>query len=578
MSIADIEEISVSSKKNILLFLEEIEKGTTIDKAKRKYKVFLKNNIILKKYAQLMNDAQISLLTYKPVRSWSGVLVITVVMRPDKFSCPYNCYYCPNEPGQPRSYLSNEPAVSRANEVHFDAVFQMFSRLDTLRQNGHTVDKLEIIVLGGTFSAYPRDYQREFIRDLFFAANNYNKHLDFAHNCSVQESKVRQSLSDEQNQNTVGVLKIIGISLETRPDHINKYEIKRLRDYGCTRVQLGVQHTDNKILDIVNRGHHVEQSVKAIRMLRCNGFKIDIHIMPDLPGATPEKDKTMITRVLTSPEFMPDYLKIYPCLDVDFTEIRQWKRQGRWKPYADSDNGQLITDVILHAKKLSQIYMRYNRIQRDFCEEREGVLGYESKNIRSNFRQMLHDEMKKHGISCRCIRCKEVKNNAIDPKMIFYNLTRYNTHGGTEYFISCHSGKYLLGFVRLRINTDSNDVIYDSLKDAAFIRELHVYGQLLHVGSTTKQGAAQHLGIGKRLMSIALAIASAKGYTKIAVISGIGVRDYYQHKHKFILHHEGHYMIRRIKWNEGLYYIVYATMLLLCSIFVKIKSILINVK
>ena len=315
----DIEDINTNG--NVQSFLHAIEQGMAIGKAKRKFKLFEKNNKILKKYVQLMNEKQMDLLTYKPVRSWSGVLVITVVMRPDKFSCPHNCYYCPAEPGQPRSYLSNEPAVARANEVNFDAVSQMYSRLCTLRQNGHKIDKLEIIVLGGTFSAYPRDYQYEFIRDLFFAANTFNVHLNLEENIEKAITKTKYNLFDEQRGNENAYHKVIGISLETRPDHINKYEIMRLRNYGCTRVQLGVQHTDNAILDFVNRGHHVEQSVKAIHMLRTNGFKIDIHIMPDLPGSNPEKDKIMIKKILESPDFIPDYLKIYPCLDVDFIEV-----------------------------------------------------------------------------------------------------------------------------------------------------------------------------------------------------------------------------------------------------------------
>jgi ELP3 family radical SAM enzyme/protein acetyltransferase len=545
----DIEDIAANTK--IVNFLKEIENGKSIDQCKRKYKLHYKNNVLLTKFASLMNQKQIDLLTYKPVRSWSGVLVITVVMRPDKFSCPHNCYYCPNEPGQPRSYLSNEPAVARANEVKFDAVAQVYSRLCTLRKNGHKIDKLEIIVLGGTFSAYPRDYQREFIRDLFFAANTYNMYFDFETNMEYADSKLKGELENEQLCNENARHKIIGISLETRPDHINKYEIMRLRNYGCTRVQLGVQHTDNNILDYVNRGHHVEQSVKAIYLLRTHGFKIDIHIMPDLPGSTPEKDMIMIQKILEAPEFIPDYLKIYPCLDVDFTTIRTWKQNGKWQPYADSDNGEKITNVILHAKKLSKPYIRFNRIQRDFCEERENTIGYSSKNIRSNFRQMLHTTMAKHGITCKCIRCCEIKNNPIVSKLIKYKITTYNTFGGKEYFISCHCKQYLLGFIRLRINDERSQPFYDHLKNYAFIRELHVYGSV--VPTNENSGKVQHLGIGKKLMYIAQCISFLHLKFNIAVISGVGVRMYYK-KLGFNYENEGHYMIKCISLCQFIYY------------------------
>ena len=389
----------------------------------------------------MMNDDVYEKLVYKPLKSWSGVIVITVVMRPDKFSCPYNCYYCPNEPGQPRSYLSNEPAIARANEVKFDAVRQMYARMDALNKIGHKVDKLEIIVLGGTFSTYSKVYQEEFIRDLYYAANTFGI-----------EERDRLKLEEEQKENEETKYSIIGISLETRPDQITKYEIKRLRRYGCTRVQLGVQHTNNDILEYINRGHKVEASVNAIKMLRSNGFKIDLHIMPDLPGSNPIEDKKMIRKIIEGKDYIPDYLKIYPCLDVDFTEIRRWKENGKWKPYAEEGNGQKIIDVVLEAKRYSKKYIRFNRIQRDFCESKPEVLGYKSKNIRTNFRQMLQDEMKRQNLSCECIRCHEVKNQEVNRLNIKMNIEKFETNGGEEYFVSSNEGEKLLGFIRVRIN------------------------------------------------------------------------------------------------------------------------------
>jgi ELP3 family radical SAM enzyme/protein acetyltransferase len=502
-------------------------------KCRIKHKLHTNKRSLIKIAAEKGYDDIIPFLRHKSIRSDSGVVVITVVMRPDKFSCPNDCHYCPNEPGQPRSYLSNEPAVARANESQFDCVSQVHSRINTLRRNGHPIDKLEIIVLGGTFSSYPRDYQYEFMRDLYYAAN-------IIKNDSVHH---RMSLEIEQSMNEVADVKIIGISLETRPDHITKGEIRRFRTYGCTRVQLGVQHTDNAILDGVNRGHTVESSIKAIRLLRDNGFKVDLHIMPDLPGSTPEKDKVMITTILESPDFIPDYLKIYPCLDVDFTEIRKWKLDGRWKPYADSDDGTLITEVVLHAKKLSKEYIRYNRIQRDFCEEAPGILGYESKNIRSNFRQLLELEMKKRGMSCRCIRCREIRNAKFLVSDIYYKYETYNTNGGLEYFVSATVNDNLIGFIRVRIPNENSQMAFQSLHNCALVRELHVYGMMTPVSKNKTH--AQHFGVGTQLLKYADTIAIMHTKTSLAVISGVGVRNYYR-KFNYVLDSDGNYLIKSL--------------------------------
>mgnify|MGYP002016113057 CR=1 FL=1 len=248
----------------------------------------------------------------------------------------------------------------------------------TLEMNGHVIQKLEIIVLGGTFSDYPRRYQEEFTRDLYYAANTYKSIYDRSDFLREQ-----QPLLDEQKLNEDAKYKVIGLSLETRPDKITKVELMRFRNMGCTRVQIGVQHTDNDILRYVNRGHTVEQSVKAIKLLKNFGFKVDIHVMPDLPGATPEKDKVMLETVLTHRDFKPDYMKIYPCLDVEYTTIREWKRNGKWLPYAEADSGEAILDVCLHAKKHSQYFTRFNRIQRDFCEENQ------SKKILGKYNQWI---------------------------------------------------------------------------------------------------------------------------------------------------------------------------------------------
>lgn len=470
----------------------------------------------------------------KAVRSWSGVLVITVVMRPDKFSCPNDCHMCPAEPGQPRSYLSSEPAVARANRHEFDAVRQFNSRMITLHTNGHTLDKIEIIVLGGTFSSYPRSYQEEFIRDIFYAANTFN----------TSNSRHPMTIQKEKAFNETAEKKIIGISLETRPDSITKLELRRFRHLGCTRIQIGVQHTDNEILKKINRGHTVEQSIKAIRLIKEAGFKLDVHIMPDLPGATPELDKKMIQSVLTGSDFSPDYLKLYPCLDVDFTEIRKWKEAGEWKPYSEQNNGEALFDVCLVAKIHSKKYTRFNRIQRDFPMEKNSIVGYSSKNIKTNFRQLLQIYAKKNGVECQCIRCREVKKKNLEAPAL--HLQEYESSNGREVFISVDSvdDKTLYGFIRLRLQSQS---IFQELNGIALIRELHVYGFLQSTATSTKskKSQVQHKGFGRVLLMKAENVAYANGYRKVAVISGVGVRNYYR-KFGYELEFNSEYMCKNI--------------------------------
>lgn len=479
----------------------------------------------------------------KPVRSWSGVLVVTIVMKPDKFSCPFNCHYCPNETiangaetDQPRSYLSTEPAVMRANQNDFDCARQVWDRLGCLRKNGHTIDKIEIIVLGGTFSSYPRSYQYEFMRDIYFAANEF----------TGNSMRSRLSIEEEQSINETTRYRIIGVSLETRPDQINVAELVRFRLYGCTRVQIGVQHTDDDILEYINRGHTVQRSIDAIALLKNFGFKVDIHVMPDLPGSNPDLDKQMLERVITSPEFSPDYMKIYPCLDVKFTEIRKWKLMGKWKPYAESSYHELV-DVIVHAKKVSKEWIRFNRIQRDFPPEIEGRVGYISDTIKPNLREYITKECKVQGVSCKCIRCKEIKNG----KMVYpitYNLETYNASEGIEHYISATSPdrSKLYGFVRLRINGNSKvRSTFAPLPNVALVRELHVYGKILSV-SDRQRMLAQHIGIGKQLMSFAETLASTYYCSKISVISGVGVREYYKKLGYVFVDDDMKYMTKKI--------------------------------
>jgi len=466
------------------------------------------------------------LLIKNAVRSDSGILNISVSLPPDKFSCKYNCHFCPNQPGMPRSYLSNEDVFMRAASVDFDTVRQVYSRLDTLEENGHPIDKIEFRVLGGTFSCYDHAITDAFVRDLYYAANTY----------FGDRTRTRGTIEDEQAANVTAQAHVVGLGVETRPDEITPAEVIRFRRYGVTRVELGVQHTDDNLLRKVNRGHLLKHSKAAIKLLKDYGFKLEIHIMADLPGATPQGDKDCYSAVLRDdPDLIPDYMKDYPCLDVDYTKIKEWKAAGKWTPYAErTPDAADLKDVLVYRQSITPKWVRVNRMQRDFKEADTSTLGYTSTGIRTNLAQLVTNAAEEQGIYCKCIRCAEIRDETFDPKDIRYEVATFPASGGTEYFLSAElPGPHrhvLLGFLRLRVSPALQDSIIPELQGAtAMIRELHVYGRVQSVGTASAAGSAQHLGIGKHLLEMAERISRAEHKcTQMAVISGIGVRDYYR--------------------------------------------------
>ena len=469
-------------------------------------------------------------LIKKAVRSASGILNVSVSLPPDKFSCKYNCYFCPNEPGMPRSYLSNEDVFKRASAVAFDAVEQVYDRLETLERNGHPIDKVEFRVLGGTFSCYDHAITDAFVRDLYYVANTYYERTTV---------RPRLDITTEQERNVSARVHVVGLGVETRPDEITEAELVRFRTYGVTRVELGVQHTDDALLRRVNRGHGIAESKSAIRLLKDYGFKVEIHIMADLPGATPEGDAACYSAVLRDdPDLTPDYLKDYPCLDVTYTKVRKWKERGIWTPYAErTADARDLVDVLIHRQRLTPPWIRVNRIQRDFHEEREGDDGYKSISIKSNLAQLVKDAAEARGAYCQCIRCCEVRGEKFSKDEIVYNTYSFNASGAREYFIAAQVPRpnrpLLLGFIRLRLK-EGTDSAYAALQGrTALIRELHVYGSLSAVGTQTSTGSAQHLGIGRTLLAKAELNAQQNGYERSAIISGVGVRDYYR-KHGYV--------------------------------------------
>lgn len=429
-------------------FKTEKEYESRIQAVRREFKTTLSKPQIVRAYYRLRDAGRIqkhasfeSHTTKKAVRSNSGVVVITVVTAPGRFSCPNDCYYCPDEPGQPRSYLSTEPAVARANQNDFDPVKQFYDRAGTLAKQGHTVDKIEIIVLGGTWSHYPRDYQEEFCRDLFYAANTFDESKSKLGERGEAAASTRKRLSilEEQRCNEKSETKIIGLTLETRPDHISPAELRRLRIYGCTRVQIGVQHTDDEVLRYINRGHDRAAAVKATRLLKTCGFKVDIHLMPDLPSSDPEKDWDMFSDVLFGEDIQADHWKIYPCEVTPFTKIEEWHKQGQYIPYTQKDP-QLLLDLLAKVKAAVHPWIRLNRVIRDIPE-----VSIVAGNQNTNLRQSIFELLKQRGQSCRCIRCREVRDWPETAEGLRLRIRSYRSSGGMEYFISIEGSNRGLG-------------------------------------------------------------------------------------------------------------------------------------
>jgi len=499
-----------------------------------KYKIVVSNSMLIKAYDKLnLNNKDLRyLFTKKKSKSNSGVIVVTVltsahptyidengIEQKAKFSCKWDCHYCPNEKAnedngwvdQPRSYLFQEPAVLRANDNNFDPILQFNARVSTLIDLGHHVDKIELLILGGTWCSYPKQYQDKFITELYYAANVF---FDI-------EKRDILSLQEEIDCNENAKLHIIGLTLETRPDTINIDEIKNFRRYNATRIQLGVQHTDNKILKKINRGHTIETAYKAIRMLKENGYKVDIHLMPNLPGSSYQHDVAMLQQALYDDRLQVDQLKIYPCAVVPFTKIKQWYDEGTYVPYDDMTLYEIIKDF----KKNVQPYKRLNRIIRDIPSIYISG-GYSHQSV--NMRQLLQNDMLKNDWKCKCIRCREVGGNKVDENDIKLQKIHYRGSEGDEYYISFETDKYLIGFIRLRINTNPDHKnLLNVLKDTALIRELHVYSNLSTVGCQNNK-SLQHKGYGKRLVEEAEKIAVENGIYRMAIISGTGVRNYYR--------------------------------------------------
>jgi len=476
----------------------------------------------------------------RKIRTQSGVAVVAVLTK--SYPCPGKCIYCPTEKDMPKSYLSNEPAVMRAIDSHFDPYRQVQNRLRSLELNGHKTDKIELIVMGGTFSFLPKKYQIKFITECFRACNDYGRHRVETPRRGVS------TLAREQKHNEKAKHRIIGLTLETRPDYIDTDEIINFRKLGCTRVELGVQSLFDDVLKLNKRGHNIQKTIEATKLLKDAGFKINYHMMPGLPGSTLKKDLAMFQELFANQAFQPDMLKIYPTVVLKNSALYDiWKKSKNIKNKIIHNraagakcimknyrplNDKIFAQLVLRIKnELIPPYVRIARIVRDVP-----AASIIAGPTLSNLRQIIIPQSK-----CPCIRCREVGADYTIHEKIVLDRIDYDASDGQEIFLQYVSPdkKKLFALLRLRIPGATKHFI-PALNNAALVREVHTYGKLAEINTKNKnslpsslrealQAGPQHIGLGKKLMLEAERIAKQEfKLNKIVVISGVGVRDYYR--------------------------------------------------
>lgn len=554
--------------------LDELEKRNIKDQAgfnrlkielSRKHKgQKIPNNIEIANYASEQQRKKFKhLLSIKPSRTASGVAPVAIMTKPIK--CPHGaCLMCPSytKKGIPQSYTGKEPATMRALRNNFDPYLQIFNRLEQYIVMNQLPEKVELIVMGGTFPSFPKKYKEDFICSSFKALNDFsglffkNSELKLKEFMNFFElpgevgseertgkiikkvlkikDKNKNTLEKEQLINESAVIKCVGLTIETRPDYGMLKEGNELLEYGCTRVELGVQSIYPEVLEKIERGHTVEDSIKSTKILKDLGFKINYHYMPGL-FVNKKRDLEGLKSLFKNQNFRPDMLKIYPCMVVKGSKLYSLWKKGKFRPLTTEKAAEIISEF----KRFVPEYCRIMRVQRDIP-----TYATEAGVDRTNLRQYIDEVMKKKGIRCNCIRCREIghSKNKKQPKLKHPGIiTRhYPASGGNEFFISYEDMKenILLGYCRLRFPSQS--LRKEFTKDCAIIRELHVVGELAQIG---KKGTTQHSGIGKMLLSEAEKTAKTYNKDKIIVISGVGVRNYYR---KFGYKKEGPYMVKNI--------------------------------
>jgi len=472
-----------------------------------------------------------AVLRRKPVRTASGVSPVAIMTSPE--GCPHGkCLYCPGGPdsefSSAQSYTGHEPAAARGKQNDYDPYGQVTLRLEQLREIGHPVDKVELILMGGTMTARSHDYQEWFVKRALAAMNDYDvesepeprEGVSFARDPEATEFRY---LEDVITRNEVADVRNVATTFETKPDWCGPEQIDRMLELGGTKVEVGVQTTYERVNREMHRGHGTQDSIDANRRLRDAGFKVGFHMMPGQPGMSKEMCLEDFRRLFDRPEWRPDYLKIYPTLVVEGTAVYDRWHEGEFEPLGNEEAAALVAEI----KSMIPRYTRLQRVQRDIpADFIEG--GVWKSNLRQLARQRMDGE-------CECIRCREVGHNDGEPAGVKLDCLRYEVAGGTEQFLSIEDFErdLLVGFCRLRF---PNDPVRRELEDAAVVRELHVYGGQVGIGETVGAGGVagvgkhQHRGYGRRLIREAERRAADAGFGKLAVLSGIGAREYYRGK------------------------------------------------
>jgi len=458
----------------------------------------------------------------KVTRTISGVTPVAVMTQP--MGCPGKCIYCPTYPLTPQSYTPESPAVFRARICEYNTGEQIKLRIDVLADMGHPTDKVELIVMGGTFLATPVEYQYRFIKECYDALNG----------------TPAASLDEAKKINETARHRCTGLCIETRPDWCSQSDVDRMLEFGTTRVELGVQTLDDDIYEMVRRGHKVEDVVRATALLRRHGFKVYYHWMPGLPGTNPDKDLELTKLMFEDPRFRPDGLKIYPTVVVENTELEKWYREGRYTPY----DTPIMIDLTIRMKEIIPKYVRIARVLRDIPPK------FIVAGCKDSLRGIVKERMTELGIDCRCIRCREyghrhrAKWEIGKPQLVRLD---YEAAGGKEILLSYEDSKEtLFGLLRLRIQPESLPAVLQS-DTMAVIRELHVFGPEVAL-SEQNPDAAQHRGLGKSLLVEAERIAREEFHSgQITVLSGVGAREYYRGEG---YRAEGEYMVKNLTNNE----------------------------
>ncbi len=522
------------------------------------------------------DEAMLHKLRRKPVRTLSGVTPVTVLTKP--FPCPGTCVFCPNDVRMPKSYLADEPGAQRAEKNAFDPYLQTYMRLQTYHNLGHSTDKIEIIILGGTWSFYPETYQIWFVKRIFDAMRDFGKGIDgraevvaalrqrsmfsgeqvsnvviqgltmaasynqVVQNIYADEMYRSRGLVDEiisgqrersavdeyatwkelegvQRENETAPCRSVGLVIETRPDHISADEVIRIRRLGCTKVQIGFQSLDDRVLEMNKRGHDVAATRRAVKLLRRAGFKIHAHWMPNLYGSSPDADRADYEKMFEDEDFRPDELKIYPCSLIESAELMQLYQGGGWRPYGHDELLELLVDCF----ELTPEYCRLTRVIRDI----PGTDIVDGNKV-TNFRQLVERELARRGSQSNDIRAREIRRDPVTDGELQLDVSEYSSGIGDEIFLQyITEERKIAAFLRLSLPAAGEAPLLEELSACAMIREVHVYGLSLGFG-TAMTGRAQHLGLGSRLIDKAAEIAAERGYARLAVISAIGTRDYYR--------------------------------------------------